>query len=55
MEGGDLPGGCWKDDRPHNGMIERKEQIQDMFGQQSSTELPQIHKQLFLRKETANC
>lgn len=53
MEGGDLPGGYWKDDRAHKGVTERKEQIQDMFGQQSSAELPQIHKQLFLWKETA--
>lgn len=55
VEGGDLSGGYWKDDRAHKGVTERKEQIQDMFGQQSSVELPRIHKQLFLRKETANC
>ena len=29
-------------------MMERKGQVEDMFGYQRSPELPEIHKQLFL-------
>jgi len=34
-------------------MMERKWQIEDMFGYQRSPELPEIHEQLFLGEETA--
>lgn len=52
-EAGDLPGGYWWDNGVHKGMMERKWQIEDMFGYQRSPELPEIHEQLFLGEETA--